>query len=143
MTCRISVLAVAIAAVGSGAFAQDEPTALISYTDAAPYSDLGPSGPHGTVAAAKSYWKGHLSRAEVIAALHEARINGTIPVGEAIGYPYPFKSARVVTEALPTDPVTVVTILGAGPDSDLTHDGYRFVGGEAGYVFVGRPGGAH
>jgi hypothetical protein len=139
MNKHITLLAFALAtastaAVANGA-AQGAASASFAHTDLAPYTDVGQSGGAG---AASNQWKGNLSRADVLAALQEARAAGTIPVGEAIGYPYPVKFSPATVEAMPraTDDSRV---LGGPPQSGVTSDGYRFVGGEAGYIFVGRP----
>lgn len=121
---RIScLLALACATLGSPAVA-DELAPALTYTDVAPYTDV------GSAREAPRHWKGDLSRTEVIAALREARAGGTVAMGEAIGYPYLMKYAAGTPSA---------AMLG-GPASEgpapagVTIDGYRFVGGEAGYI---------
>jgi hypothetical protein len=81
--------------------------------------------------------KAPLSRADVISEIQQARRDGTLlPAGEAIGYPYPMKfGAGTATSAQ----VPESTVMGAPQRSGVSLDGYRFVGGEAGYEFVGRP----
>jgi hypothetical protein len=81
--------------------------------------------------------KGNLSRADVIAEIQQARRDGTLlPAGEAIGYPFQLKvgPAGATTAQIPES-----TVMGGPQRSGVSLDGYRFVGGEAGYEFVGRP----
>jgi hypothetical protein len=141
MNKHITLLAFAFAtastAAGANGMAQDAATTSFAHTDLAPYTDIGPSG-SGGAGAASHQWKGDLSRADVLAALRAARAEGTIPVGEAIGYPYPMKSSVTTAEAMPRM-ADDGRILGGPPQTGVTTDGYRFVGGEAGYIFVGRP----
>lgn len=104
----------------------------LSHSDLAPYTDIVMVR---TSAGAPSYWKGSLSRADVLAAMQAARASHTIAEGDALGYPYP---APVALEA-GAPPAAMSRVLGGPSSADpLTIDGYRFVGGEAGYVFVGR-----
>lgn len=139
MKSRISLLAFALAAASTAALADEASTPKLAYTDLAPYTDVGSPAVRGS-AAAQRIWKGNLSRADVIAAMREARANGTIAVGDAVGYPYPLKAAPATAEAAPAAAPPDRKVMGASPaDADVTLDGYRFVGGEAGYIFVGRP----
>ena len=128
-----AMLAALTAIAAGGACAQAAP---LAYTDAAPYTDLAVTAVSGT--GAPSYWKGQLSRADVQAALQQARMEGTIARGEAIGYPYDMKTAPAHASAS----VSSGGALGGPPGDGLTADGYRFVGGEAGYVYVGHARGA-
>lgn len=138
MNSRHSILALAITAATTCALADGaSTTSSLSYTDMAPYTDVVPSGAR-TAAGTRNVWKGTLSREEVSAALREARSSGTVPVGDAVGYPYPMKVAPA-TAAAPGATPTETQVLGGPPDDGLTSDGYRFVGGEAGYIFIGRP----
>lgn len=126
------VLAAASTAAGADGTAQGAGFAAFAHTDVAPYTDLVQADGRGTAAAA-SQWKSNLSREDVLAALRAARAEGTIPVGEAIGYPYPMKASPATAEAMArTD--NDARVLGGPPSSGVTIDGYRFVGGEAGYV---------
>lgn len=118
----LSVLAAA------GAWAQATP---LSYTDVAPYTDVASTGTAG----APWYWKGQLTRAEVQAVMQQARMEGSIASGDAIGYPYLTKTSSSLAQAAPAP--SSAQALGGPPADDLTTDGYRFVGGEAGYVYVG------
>jgi hypothetical protein len=141
MNKHITLLAFAFAtastAAGANGMAQDAASASFAHTDLAPYTDIGLSDGRGG-APASNQWKGDLSRADVLAALRAARAEGTIPVGEAIDYPYPMKSSMATAEAMPRT-MDDGRILGGPPQTGVTSDGYRFVGGEAGYIFVGRP----
>ena len=124
----LTMLAALTAIAAGGAYAQ---TAPLAYTDAAPYTDI--AVPVRTGAGAPGYWKGQLTRADVEAAMQQARIEGTIATGDAIGYPFPMKVSTAQASAQPSPSET----LGGPPSDGLTVDGYRFVGGEAGYVYVG------
>jgi hypothetical protein len=131
MKIKISLLAMAIGAACAGVSAQ---SATASYTDVAPYTDIGTTGVGG---GAPSQWKGQLSRAEVLDSLRQARSEGTTPVGDAIDYPDLMKKAPLSARAeQPKRPQTQVL---GGPRDDVSGDGYRFVGGEAGFIFVGKP----
>ena len=123
-----ALLAALTAIAAGGACAQAAP---LAYTDAAPYTDI--AVPVVSSTGAPSYWKGQLTRAEVQAAMQQARIDGTIATGDAIGYPFATKASTAQASAQPASGVT----LGGPPGDGLTADGYRFVGGEAGYVYVG------
>ena len=101
-----------------------------AYTDSAGYADLAPQTDLTTYSAVAGTWKGTLSRAEVAGALRDALVAGTVPVGDAIDYPLTAaKGLKAAGEARPD-----TTVLGAPPGDGRTIDGYRFVGGEAGYV---------
>lgn len=106
--------------------------ATLSYTDAAPYTDI--AVPART-SAGTPLWKGQLTRSEVQAAMRQARTEGTIAMGEAIDYPYPAKASA--SSALAAAGQAPVQVLGGPPGDGLTVDGYRFVGGEIGYAYVG------
>lgn len=108
-------------------------TAALNYTDTVPYTDI--AAPARSAAGAPSYWKGQLTRADVIAATQQARIEGSIATGDAIGYPYLMKASS--PGAVAGAPQSPSQALGGPPGDGLTTDGYRFVGGEAGYVYVG------
>lgn len=132
MHSPISVFALTVAAAAGAAFAQaNAPT----YTDVAPYTDIVPSA--RSSAGAPSYWKGQLSRAEVIDALRQAQRDGMVTVGDAVDYPVLIKVPTIAQseQSQPSD----AQVMG-GPPLDLTGDGYRFVGGEAGWIYVGPPG---
>ena len=123
-----ALLAALTAIAAGGACAQ---TATLAYTDAAPYTDT--VVPVASSTGAPSYWKGQLSRAEVQAAMQQARTDGTTATGDAIGYPYAMKTSSAQASVQSSSSGT----LGGPPGDGLTADGYRFVGGEAGYVYVG------
>lgn len=106
--------------------------ATLSYTDAAPYTDI--AVPTRTSGGAP-LWKGQLTRSEVQAAMRQARTEGTIATGEAMDYPYAAKTPA--SSALATAGQAPVQVLGGPPGDGLTVDGYRFVGGEIGYAYVG------
>lgn len=130
----ISMFAVAISAAAGCAYAQ---TNTLSYTDVAPYTDIRvtPSARGG--GGAPPTWKGQLSRADVVAAMRQARSEGTIAVGDALNYPaYPMK---VEPPAAQAGPSAAGQVMGGPPDDGVTSDGYKFVGGEAGWIYVGRP----
>jgi hypothetical protein len=135
MNTRTSLLACTLALAGTCAWAES-PLGTGLTSELAPAAAFSPSstqvmgGPPGA-------WKG-LTREEVATELSEARRNGNlIPAGEAIGYPYALKGAAV--GAMPTQ-MPEGKVMGGPPTGSVTTDGYRFVGGEAGYEFVGRPG---
>ena len=109
-------------------------TGALNYTDTVPYTDL--AVPARSAAGAPSYWKSQLTRDEVIAATQQARIEGSIATGDAIGYPYLMKASS--TGAVAGAQQSPSQTLGGPPGDGLSTDGYRFVGGEAGYVYVGR-----
>jgi hypothetical protein len=130
MNRPISTFALVISAAAGAAFAQVD-----AYTDVAPYTDRVPAA--RSSAGAPSYWKGQLSRADVIAATRDAQREGMIAVGDALDYPFLMKVAPNMQLAQPQPPSAQVM---GGPSSDVSSDGYRFVGGEAGWIFVGPPG---
>jgi hypothetical protein len=68
----------------------------------------------------------------VQAAMQQARIDGTIVTGDASGYPYAMKTSGAQASTASSS-----RTLGGPAGDGLTIDGYRFVGGEAGYVYVG------
>lgn len=108
--------------------------ATLSYTDAAPYTDI--AVPARTSAAgAPIFWQGQLTRSDVQAAMRQARTEGTIATGEAMDYPYPAKASAA--SALAAARQAPVQVLGGPPGDGLTVDGYRFAGGEIGYAYVG------
>jgi len=137
MKTRTSLLALTLTAAGTFALAEGPLESSFSYTDVAPSTAV---APHDTrvIGGAPAHWSGRLSRADVIAEMHEARRNGMLPAGEAIGYPYPYKSALPVAAAM-TPQESATQVLGGPPRDGITFDGYRFIGGEAGYERVGRP----
>jgi hypothetical protein len=131
MSNRYVVLAVLAAACSSSALADKAYIDSGAYADLAPYTDLSPySSVTGT-------WKGTLSRAEVNAALRAALAAATVPVGDAIDYPLASRKTAGTNSAAEAAPD--VKVMGAAPGNGLSIDGYRFTGGEAGYVYVGRP----
>lgn len=130
MNRPISTFALVISAAAGAAFAQVD-----AYTDVAPYTDRVPAA--RSSAGSPSYWKGQLSRAEVMAATREAQREGMIAAGDALDYPLLMKAAPNVQLAQTQPAATQVM---GGPSSDVNSDGYRFVGGEAGWIFVGPPG---
>ncbi len=108
-----------------------------AYIDSAGHADLAPQTDLTTYSGVAGTWKGTLSRAEVLAAMRGALAAGTVPVGDAIDYPLTAgrtRGVRAAGEALPD-----TTVLGAAPGDGRTIDGYRFVGGEAGYVRDAQP----
>ncbi|MET0542810.1 MAG: DUF4148 domain-containing protein [Variovorax sp.] len=117
MTTRNTLLALAITAATVPAVAQT------AYTDVAPFTD--------TSVSAGSTWKGTLSRTDVLNALNEARSAGTLPVSHEIA-DYPASIKFTPAPAMAAAPRTAV--LGGAGSASVTLDGYRFVGGEAGYV---------
>lgn len=128
-----SLSTVLAALAATSAWAQTTP---LSHSDVAPYTDIAVSA-RGS-AAAPAHWKGQLSRADVVAVLRQARSDGTIAVGDALGYPTLMKATPLAAQAIaPTAPAGQV--MGGPPDDDRTGDGYRFVGGEAGWVQHGLP----
>ena len=131
MKSSTMVLAVVTSVAAGCACAQSD---VLSYTDTVPYTDL--AVPARSAAGAPSHWKGQLTRDQVIAATHQARIEGSIATGDAIGYPYLMKTSSPGAPALAQQ--STGQSLGGPPGDGLTSDGYRFVGGEAGYVYVGR-----
>ena len=128
MKSTLSLIAMATMSVVCAGVSAQSP----SYTDVAPYTDLGGRVPIGEM----REWKGQLSRAEVTDALLQARSAGTIAVGDAVGYPQVMKvSPPTVQTAQPRAPTQVL----GGPSQEVSGDGYRFVGGEAGYIYIGQP----
>jgi hypothetical protein len=133
MKTRTSLLALTLTAVGTCALAESPLDSSWSSTGAAP-STFAASHDTTVMGGAPARSAG-LSRADVIADVHEARRAGMLlPAGEAIGYPFPMKSAPPVTAAAPQESGTQV--LGGPPRDGITLDGYRFIGGEAGYQRV-------
>lgn len=131
MNRPISIFAVTIAAAASAALAQ-----VGSYTDVAPYTDIVPTA--RASGGAPGQWMGQLSRADVKSATRQAQREGTIAVGDAVGYPYPMKGTPD-TQSAQSRQTAPAQVMG-GPPSDLSSDGYRFVGGEAGWILVGPQG---
>ena len=114
MTTSKTLLALAIAAASLPVHAQWAPTA--------PFADE----PTST----SSYWNGALSRAEVVNELFEARRSGILLTGhDTPDYPMLIK---VTPPAMASTHDT--SVLGGAGSDGLTIDGYRFVGGEAGYL---------
>jgi hypothetical protein len=131
MLMRASFIALSLAALGGQALADSAPTGQVRYTDAAPYSDL---QPQRSASGTPQLWKGDLSRSEVLGALQAAR-SETLAVGDAIDYPLRvghMPTTSMLIRSRGADP----TVMGGPPTSNTTIDGYRFVGGEAGYVKV-------
>ena len=125
MSKPISILALTVATAAGAAFAQaNAPTC----STVAPYTDI---------AGAPSQWKGELSRAEVMDALRQAQRDGMIAVGDAVDYPSLLKVTPLAQSAQAQPAPSQVM---GGPPSGVTGDGYRFVGGEAGWIFIGEPG---
>ena len=124
MTRRNILLATLVAASSFAAFADKV------YIDSGAYTDLAPATDLAVYPGVAGTWKGTLSRAEVVAAMREAIATGVVARGDAVNYP--FAAAKVAAG----EPDT--RVLSAAPADDLTIDGYRFVGGEAGYVRVPR-----
>lgn len=132
MINRISLVAIALAAASTAAVAQTGRTSSLSYTDVAPYTDLVAPTPRASVEVGRD-WKGNMPSTAASAPAEEAPIAGVIPVAEQ---PYPVKDTPLAGVS-----GTPATSIMAGPPNDgLTFDGYRFVGGEAGYVYIGRRG---
>lgn len=126
MTRRTILLGVLIAGCSFPAFADK------AYVDSAGHADLAPLTDLTVYSATTRGWKGTLSRAEVVDALRAAVAAHTLPVGDAIDYPLASRNAPAAPAALDGMPDT--SALGASAGDGLTIDGYRFVGGEAGYV---------
>jgi hypothetical protein len=136
------ILSAAILGLSAAAASAQAPGVFdvpLAHTDVAPYTDI-------VLAVAPDQaprlWKASLSREEVQAALRDARREGTVAAGEAINYPVVMKPAPPPVVVLDTPEATT---MGAAPEivpvvlhDGITLDGYRFVGGEAGYEFVGR-----
>jgi hypothetical protein len=134
MKTRTSLLALTLIATGTCALAEGPLDSSFSYTGVTPSTEV---ASHDTrvMGGAPTQWSGKLSRADVIAEMLEARRTGMLPAGEAIGYPYPYKFAP--TQAAATSPQESATqVLGGPPRDGITLDGYRFIGGEAGYESV-------
>jgi hypothetical protein len=132
MKTRTSLLALTLITAGTCALAEGPLGPSFSSTDAGSWApqDTRVMGGPPVQSSAK------LTRADVTAAIHEARRNGTLlPAGEAIGYPYPYKFAPATAAAM--SPQESATVLGGPRRDGTTLDGYRFVGGEAGYVRQG------
>ncbi|MDP3857733.1 MAG: DUF4148 domain-containing protein [Stagnimonas sp.] len=74
------------------------------------------------------------SRADVQREVQQARQNGSLNyVGD-----YPRAAAPYTAQAAPNlDRGATPTQMGAARGSDVNADGYRFVGGEMGYIYVG------
>ena len=131
MSMRASLLVLSLAALSGPALADEATTGVLRYTDVAPYSDI---KPQRSASGTPQYWKGSLSRSEVIGALQAAR-SETLAVGDAIDYPLAVGHRPTTSMAIRfrgADP----TVMGGPPTGNLTIDGYRFVGGEAGYEKV-------
>ena len=133
MNTRTTLLACALAAVGTCAWAEGPLSPSWEATSAGGFT---PSSTH-VMGAGPGVLKGGLSRADVIAEIQQARRDGTLlPAGEAIGYPFQMKAGPAATMSAQTPESTV---MGAPPQDGTTLDGYRFIGGEAGYERVVRP----
>ena len=131
MSMRATLLVLSLAALSGPALADEASSGVLRYTDVAPYSDV---KPQRSAAGTPQYWKGNLSRSDVIGALQAAR-SETRGVGDAVDYPLTVghvPTTSMVIRSRGADP----TVMGGPPTSNLTIDGYRFVGGEAGYVKV-------
>src|SRR5688500_5311914 len=134
MKTRTSLLALTLSALGTCALAEGpldssfSNTGAVAATGVASHDTLVMGGP-------PAQWRG-LSRAEVIEGIHEARRQGSmLPAGEAMDYPYSYKSSPPLAGA--ASPRTAPTeVLGGPPRDGVTFDGYRFIGGEAGYERV-------
>jgi hypothetical protein len=131
MTKRNVLLVALVAGCSFPAFADK------AYIDSAGYADLAPQTDLNTYSGAKGTWKGTLTRAEVVAAMRGALAAGTVPVGDAIDYP--LTAGKTTGPAGAGDAAPDTSVLGAAPRDGLTIDGYRFVGGEAGYVRAPQP----
>lgn len=129
MNVRASLLVLSLAAASGYAIADSAYTGEVRYTDAAPYSDL---VPQRSAAGTPQFWKGNLSRSDVIGALQAARAGSMLAVGDAVDYP--LQPGHVPTAMAIRSRGADATVMGAPPAGNLTHDGYRFVGGEAGWV---------
>jgi hypothetical protein len=130
MNVRASLLVLSLAAASGYAIADSAYTGEVRYTDAAPYSDL---VPQRSATGSPQFWKGNMSRSDVVGALQAARASNLLAVGEAIDYPLPSGHAPTTAMAIRSRGADA-TVMGAPPAGNLTHDGYRFVGGEAGWV---------
>jgi hypothetical protein len=98
-------------------------------------TDFTPASIH-VMGAGPGQWKG-LTRAEVISEIQQARRDGTLlPAGEALDYPFAMKVRPAAAMSAQTPESTV---MGAPRQDGTTLDGYRFIGGEAGYERVVRP----
>jgi hypothetical protein len=129
MNVRASLLVLSLAAASGYAIADPAFTGEVRYTDAAPYSDL---VPQRSASGTPQFWKGQLSRSDVLAALQAARADMVLASGEAIDYPLrsgPAPTTAMVIRSRGAD----ATVMGGPPARTVTIDGYRFVGGEAGY----------
>lgn len=126
MKRRNILLGVLIAGCSFPAFADK------AYVDSGGYADLAPQTDLSAYSGAPSSWKGTLTREEVAATLREALAARTLPVGDALDYPLAGMKTPPSAAALGAMPDT--RLLGAAPSNGLTIDGYRFIGGEAGYV---------
>lgn len=118
MNTRNTLLALALTAAAAPAFAQD------IYTNVAPYTD----GPTPV-----SVWKGSLSRSDVIEQLMQAQRSGTLPVAYDISVA---PAMKFTPDAQGMASAPDHSVLG-GARADMTLDGHRFIGGEAGYSRVG------
>lgn len=101
---------------------------------------MDPGAPAPLAGTGDSTWKGTLTRAEVTAAFLQARASGMLPSGEAYDDPVAMKMAAApaaTTIKRPTLPAPQA--MGASAGEPVTLDGYRFVGGEAGYAPVEGP----
>lgn len=133
MKTRTSLLALTLIASGTCALAEGPLDSSFSSTGIA--SSTAVASHDTTVMGGAPARSAGLSRADVIAEMHEARRAGLLPAGEAIGYPFPLKSAPPVTATM--SPEEGATQVLGGPRRDgITLDGYRFIGGEAGYERV-------
>lgn len=131
MKKRNILLATLVAACSFAAFADKV------YIDSGAYADLAPNTDLAVYPGVTGTWKGTLSRADVVAAMRDALAAGAagaVARGDAVNYPLASKAAaRSMLDSAPD-----TRVLSAAPADDLTIDGYRFVGGEAGYVPVQR-----
>ncbi len=124
MKQRNILLATLVAASSFAAFADKV------YIDSGAYADLAPNTDLAVYPGVTGTWKGTLSRADVVAQMRDALAAGAVARGDAVNYPL---AGRKTADAAPD-----TRVLSAAPADDLTIDGYRFVGGEAGYVPVQR-----
>jgi len=135
------ILSVAIFGLSAAAAAAQAPGVFgvpMAHTDVAPYTDIVPAmEPDNT----PHLWKASLSREEVQVALRDAQREGTVAAGGANNYPVLLKHAPAPVVVLDTPEATTMGAAPALPTvalhDGITLDGYRFVGGEAGYEYVG------
>lgn len=76
-------------------------------------------------------WSGTETRAQVQREVPQARSNGTL------SYLGDYPPEQTMQGAAVSNPAAMGAPRAMPVGPDITHDGYRFIGGEIGYIYVG------